>query len=378
LLPVRARIVICALGAVAAAGLCGQVASAATLTADYQFDDSFSSSVPGAGDIQTVGTGDKFVTETVGCTPQRVLSFPQHSGLQLANPNLAPPNSDNGNYSIVVLFRFSDLPGYRRIFDPSGFNSTTFTLDNGLYERNGALAIWDGGQFGNPFIGSPGVFEPDTYVEVAFTWDNMKGNKEPGYVDGLEALSSYAPGDSGSFYASGMRFFKDNDPPGVSNEDSAGAVARIRIYYGILSPQEVADVYAADKLTGACDPSKRARATINRKVKVKNGRNGRLVVLTGIDAACPAGGVCSGSAAVTRGGGSGRLAAVSKLPKKLGKAKLSVAAGKSKAVKVKLTRKASDALRAKGKLKVKISVSVSPPGGPAAVASRTAKLKPPH
>lgn len=366
-----------ALLVVAAFGFLVQQAAAATLTADYKFQDSFSSSVAGATDIQTAGTGDTFVTETVGCTPERVLSFPKGSGVQVANPNVGAVG-DDGNYSIVLDFRLSDLSGYRRIFDPSGFNSTTFGSDNGLYEHSGSLAIWDGGQLGNPFIGSGSVLQPNAYTEVAFTWSSMKNTLDPGYVNGVEALSSYAPGDSGSFYAAVMRFFKDNDPPGARNEDSAGAVARIRVYYGILTPQEVAGIHDAGPLAGACNPLRRASAAVNGKVKVKR-RHGRFVVLTGIDAACPdGGGACSGSATITRGSGNGRVAAASRLPKKLGKTNLSVAAGKSRAVKVKLTRKASNILRSKGELKVKIAVSLTPPGGTAAVASRTAKLKLPH
>lgn len=358
----------------AAAGLCSQVASAATLTGDYRFDDSFSSSVTGAADLQPVGTGSRFVTETVGCKPQRVLSFPKGAGVQVVNPN-----ASDGDYSFVLLYRLSDLSGYRAIFHPSGLGTTSFGSDSGLYDRNGGLAVWNSETpSSNPYLGSAGVFEPGTYAELAFGSSSSKSATDLGFVDGAAALS-YVGGDTGAFYASVMRFFKDNDPPGFTNEDSAGAVARIRIYDGILTPEEVADIYAADKLSGACDPSKRARATINRKVKVKNGRNGRLVVLTGIDVGCPdGGGTCNGSASVSKGRGSGRLAVGSRTPKRLGKAALSVKAGKTKKVKVKLTEKASDALRSRGKLKAKIKVKLSPPNGPPAVASRTAKLKPPR
>jgi hypothetical protein len=372
LVPVRGRITVCGLGALLAMALLAQSAAAANPVADYRFQDSFSSSVPGANDMQTAGTGDKFVTETVGCSPQRVLSFPQGSGVQVTNPN-----PEDGNYSIVADFRLSDLSGYRRIFDPSGYSSTTFGLDNGLYERDGALVIWDGSEPGNPFTGAPGALQPNIYKEVAFTFSGKKNSQEPGYVNGVKSLSSYVPADSDSLYAHIMRFFKDNDPPGASGENSAGAVSRIRIYNGVMTPDEVASVYASGRLAGDCNPLKRASATINGKVKVKR-RHGRFIVLTGIDASCPAGGgACTGSAAVTRGGGTGRLAAASRLPKRLGKTKLSVAAGKSKAVKVKLTRQASNALRSKGKLKTKISVHLAPPGGDAAIASRTAKLKAP-
>jgi hypothetical protein len=44
---------------------------------------------------------------------------------------------------------------------------------------------------------------------------------------------------------------------------------------------------------------------------------------------------------------------------------------------VKLTRKASAALREKGSLRARISVRLIPPGGVAGVASRRAKLKAP-
>jgi hypothetical protein len=176
-----------------------------------------------------------------------------------------------------------------------------------------------------------------------------------------------------------MRFFADNDPPDVTGQDSAGAVSRIRIYNGILTPAEVAAIHASGPVTGACDPTKRATAAVNRKVKVKGGAHGRLTVLTGIDVGCPAlgGGTCKGSASVDKGRAAKRLAGASKLPKRLGKKRLSVAAGRTKSVKVRLTKKASDALRDKRKFKVKISVKLAAPGTTPVVASRTATLKAP-
>jgi hypothetical protein len=377
----RGRIAICALGAIFAMALWVQGASAAQLAADFQFQDTFTSSVnnPNNGspsEIGTVGTGDKFVTETVGCTPQRVLSFPKGSGVQLYNPN------EGVQASFVVDFRLSDLSGYRRIYAPGSGSPPAFTTDNGLYERDGNLTAYDSTTPPFSFSSPSPDFAPNAYAEVALS-PPVDRNSPPWafYVNGVQRLA-YIPTPTNMdpvWWGRYLRFFKDNDSGGSTIENSAGAVARIRIYGDPLTAQDVAATYDAGPLAGACNPLKRASAAVNGKVKVKGGRHGRLTVITGIDAACPAGGgVCSGSAAVTRGGGSGRLAAVSKLPKKLGKTKLSVAAGKSKAVKVKLSRKGSDALRAKHKLKVKISVSLAPPGGDSAVASRTAKLKAPH
>jgi hypothetical protein len=377
---VRGRTIACLLGAALTLGLAVQVASAAEESADFQFQDSFSSSIsnPGGnnGDIGTAGSGDKFVTETVGCKPQRVLSFPKDSGVQLYNPN------EGVDVTFVLDFRLSDLTGYRRIYAPGGGPAPgTFNTDNGLYVHNSQLSAYDSTTPGYPFVSPDPDFAPNAYTEVAMSPPTDKGSLPwTFYVNG-EPRIAYLANNSPQpvWWGRYLRFFKDNDSGGVTTEDSAGAVARIRIYDGSLSADEVAAIYNAGPLAGACNPLKRASAAVNGKVKVRGHRHGRLTVITGIDAACPVGGdACSGSAAVSRGGGSRRLAAVSKLPKKLGKSKLSVAAGKSTAVKVKLTRKASNALRSKGKLKAKIAVSLTAAGGTPAVASRTAKLKPPH
>jgi CSLREA domain-containing protein len=136
---------------------------------------------------------------------------------------------------------------------------------------------------------------------------------------------------------------------------------------------------AAAGTAGTVNSKLTARADLNGKVKVKDLGDGHFLVITGISAACPdGGGTCTGSALVNSSGGSKRLASASKAAKKLGKAKLSVAAGRTQAVKVKLTKKASSALSDSGKLKVKISVELAAPGGTPATASRKAKLKRPH
>ncbi len=119
-----------------------------------------------------------------------------------------------------------------------------------------------------------------------------------------------------------------------------------------------------------------AKAGVKGKVKVK-GKSNAFTVVTGISASCPAGGAaCSGSVTVKSAGRS-RLARASRASRKLGKGTISIAAGQTQTVKVKLTKKASAALVNAGKLKAKISVKLATPGGTPAVASRTAKLKAP-
>jgi hypothetical protein len=342
-------------------------ASGATLVADYQFQGNYSSSAGTPGDIQNLGNANQFATESVGCNRSKVLLFPKGSGLQMARPGGPMADSD---YSLVMLFRLSDLSGYRSIFHPTGLNSTGFNSDNGLYGRDGRLAIYDAG----PFLSPTSLLKPDTYAEVALTFDDSKSVPTRAFFNGSVAVEH--GGDSGSFYASFLRFFKDNDAGGATTEESAGAVARIRVYSGAFVPDEVSAIFAKSPIAGACNPDLLAKAVVNGKVKVKKAGK-RFVVLTGIDASCPDGGAdCTGTAKITKGAKAGR-ASLSKVPKKLGKKKLSVAAGKTQAVKIKLTKKASTVLASKRKLKATISVSLSAQGGKPAVATRTAKLKAP-
>ncbi len=86
--------------------------------------------------------------------------------------------------------------------------------------------------------GPPGSIAANVYKQVAFT-------REPngtvvGYVDGTPALGPYDDSSTGAAAPAmdTLRFFKDDDV--VAAEESAGAVARIRVYDGALTAAEVA------------------------------------------------------------------------------------------------------------------------------------------
>jgi hypothetical protein len=120
----------------------------------------------------------------------------------------------------------------------------------------------------------------------------------------------------------------------------------------------------------------RAKATLAGPVKVKEGSHRRLEVLSGIVVDCPTGGgACTGTAGVSAAAGRGGRG--SSLPKDLGDAGLSVPAGGSERVAVKLSRAASEALLADGRLGVRIAVSLTAPGTAPVRASRQATLQPP-
>ena len=136
--------------AIAFAFLVPASAGAATLYADYQFQDTLASSAPGAPDLQNVGPGNTFVTETVGCTPSRVLQFPKGTGVEMD-----PPTGDfTYDYTVLMLFRLADVDGYRRIYGGEPMS------DNGLYVHDGRLAFYDAG----PILGANTVFAGNTYA----------------------------------------------------------------------------------------------------------------------------------------------------------------------------------------------------------------------
>ena len=172
------------------------------------------------------------------------MTFPKGSGLQLSTPSFA-----SGGYSLVMLFRLSDLSSYRRIFG-AGTAGLTFTNDNGLYAHDSKMAIYDNtAGAANPFQSPGPLFVPNTYAEVALTVPDSKATKVTAYFNGSKVVDE-AP-DTDQFNAAGMRFFKDNDGTS-STEDSGGAVGRIRIFSGQLTPQEVSSTFSSSPRPGWC------------------------------------------------------------------------------------------------------------------------------
>lgn len=228
----------------AAALVClgAQTASAATLVADYRFNDTRASSVgspPALTDIDDDPAADNvFATETVGGSPRRVLQFPLGNGLQASTGGVIPTSA----YTIVVLFRFDAVSGFRRIIDfQNGFS------DTGLYNLNGNLNFFGSTTgTGNPITPSSGG---DPYHEVVLTRDSA--GEVVGYVDGAEQLRfDDASGAAVIHPGQTLRFFKDDNS--ISGEESAGAVAAIRLYDGPIAgpPPELGKTVDASVASG--------------------------------------------------------------------------------------------------------------------------------
>lgn len=205
--------------------LCAGSASAATLKADYRFKGNLDSTVAGAPPASNIGSDNGFATEQVGGPPRSVLRFPKGGGLAIPT-GVAP----NDNYTVAVLFRLEDLyippsgTGYRRIL-----SLTDPDPDRGVYYYKGALDYYGA----NEMIGTR-LASPNTYAQVVLR--RSSDNQFAGYLDGVFQWNvTGSDVDTETLLTNGLRFFDDNG----STEEAAGAVARVRIWDGPLSADQI-------------------------------------------------------------------------------------------------------------------------------------------
>ncbi|MBV5275091.1 MAG: IPTL-CTERM sorting domain-containing protein [Lamprocystis purpurea] len=202
----------------------GNVGNAlAALTADYQFQHTLTSTVGAAPALTDVGPGTNgFAIETVDGKNRTVLTFPRGNGLQLA-PTTGVTTSST--YTIVLLARLLDTTNFRRYIDFKNGSS-----DTGLYNSSGRLVFYDFAQ------GAGTPITANSYRQVVITRDVTA--TVVGYVDGVQQFTFNDSGGGGIITANTLRFFVDDAT--VSGEDSAGAVARIRVFDTALTPDQVA------------------------------------------------------------------------------------------------------------------------------------------
>jgi len=190
--------------------------------ADYQFQLSLTSSVPAPPALQNIGAGNTFVSTIVDSCPRTVLRFPQGNGLLLQpTSGVVPTNT----YTIVMLFRFDTVASWKRVLDFEAGVS-----DNGLYLLNGALYLYPSAS------GPAGAVLASNWVQVVLTRDAAK--TVVGYVNGVQQFTFTDTADNAAISAANaLRFFKDNNS---LSEESAGEVARIRLYAAPMTPAQVA------------------------------------------------------------------------------------------------------------------------------------------
>jgi RHS repeat-associated protein len=190
---------------------------AGVLTADYRFQNFLNSSVPGAPDVTNLGSGtSKFGIEQVDGGQRIVYQFPRGNGLQLTPTTTVMPNT---SYTIVMLFRFESVSGWTKLLD---YNNGT--NDRGLYVRGGSLNFYPLG-----VSGQPNTIAPNIWTEVRLT--RAADKTVTAYVNGVQHFQFVDTSDDTLVSnANTLRFFIDDRNGG---ENSAGAVANIKIYDGV-------------------------------------------------------------------------------------------------------------------------------------------------
>lgn len=342
----------------------GESAGAATLRAEYRFQGNLASEVAGAPELANLGQGNRFAFERVdGLGRHQVLTFPRGNGLSLATAGLVDP----ANNSVVVVFRLADTFGYRRILDFSGGTS-----DNGLYNLNGHVVLYGGDG------ASQGVVLDDSYAQIALTNAGAPGGSEQvtAYVNGAEVAAASI--SQGYGLRSGvLRLFQDNTSGPGKGEESDGAVSCLLVYDGALTAAEVKQVAADPALCPAPSSAPgRARATVEERPEATESRRS-IVVDTGLSVSCPIGpAACAGSGQVNVAPKRGRAAASKSA--RLGAVRFSVPAGAERNVQVRLSGRGARALREAGALKVRVSAEIKAPGGRAARAQQTGRIKAPR
>jgi Tol biopolymer transport system component len=193
-----------------------------TLKADYQFQGNLNSSVAGAPAMAnlTGSSANSFQTDTIDGYTRQTVRFPQNNGLSVNTSGVIPSNA----YTIVMLFRFDDVSGFRRVADFSNRTS-----DDGAYISNGRL---EGENVNNV------PFQANSYIQVVIVRETSGVVRA--YRDGAlrasftDSLNTFAISS-----ANVLRFFQDD---GI--EASAGNVARIRLYD---APMTAAQIQALDR-----------------------------------------------------------------------------------------------------------------------------------
>ncbi|HEX8550226.1 MAG TPA: NosD domain-containing protein [Abditibacteriaceae bacterium] len=201
-----------------------RVPALVTLRADYRFVDNLKSSVGAPPDLTQLGTG-AFASEAVGtAAPTRVYRFDDNSGLQLAP---ARPTLGNGTYTLAIIARLDDVTGYNRLVD-----FTNGKGDSGFYVLNQKLNLFPDG---SGSAGSPTV-DRNVFYQWVFTRE-VSGTTRA-YVNGVPSfVFSDTNGDAALSADNIMRLFRDDDT--IADEASAGAISRLRIWDGALTPAQV-------------------------------------------------------------------------------------------------------------------------------------------
>jgi streptogramin lyase len=204
-------------------------------TASYSFNDSLAADEYGAPSLSAVDPlgMNGFESATVFGQSRRVYSFDgnaspadQQAGLSLDTTGLIPQN----NYSVEMVFEFTEDPGWRRVLDVQARLS-----DNGFYvDPSDRLDVYNAGIQINPTT----TFTNNVFHHLVLT---TQYGFVSVYLDGnIELVTRYTSVMNINNPGNILNFFLDNTAGGGQGEFADGKVALIRIYDTILTDFDVA------------------------------------------------------------------------------------------------------------------------------------------
>ncbi len=221
-------------------------ARSATLEADYLFNNTLTSSVTGAPTLTAVDplALSGFVTTNVFGSSRTVYNFEgaasppsSQGGLQLSTPTLL---SDPTSYSVNMVVDLFGATGWRRLLDVQNRAS-----DNGFYvDPNSNLDLFR-------VAGSSAGFTNNTFHDVTLT---VGGGTVTAYLDGVSQITATSSLmnlniDTTDNPNALLGVFLDNTQGGGQGEWSAGDIAQLSIYDGVLTQTDIngidADPFAA-------------------------------------------------------------------------------------------------------------------------------------
>lgn len=214
-------------------------ATAASVTATYRFGNNLNADEPGVASLTSINPigSSGFSTDIVFGVSQSVWAFDgnaspstQQAGLSLNTSGLITPD----NYSLDMIFQFpvSRANSWARVIDVENRQS-----DDGLYVNNvNQLDLFP--PFGNDIPWSDGVYHhivlTNSGVSTSIYSDTSGTN---GTVAG-SLMNLNNPNNPGLL----INFFLDNLAGAGQGDYSDGRVAFIRLWDGVLSPDEAHQV----------------------------------------------------------------------------------------------------------------------------------------
>ena len=220
---------------------------AQTPVADYQFNNTYNNSVGTVGALTPTYTGNMFATATVNGVSQTVLNVPNTSGaatMQNGVQTPANPFANQGNYSIVLLANFTNSLTGNTGFVTKVFDFANFTSDAGLYINSNTGVFQFADVTGAPVTGgtsTAGALVMGTYYQLTLTRSSAT-NVVTGYQNGTQAFQ-FTDTTGLATLNTTLGVFRDDGvgtASGVTNEGTAGNLARLRLYDGVLTQAQVA------------------------------------------------------------------------------------------------------------------------------------------